>query len=167
MPKGKKGKETALNAPKFVPMPRNWPGKISNEDLFNEFAQKVRANIQSDNAYPLVSLRIRQLGFESKHDFVITVSKSLTIYQLQCYIANIQHANAVYPADIVIFNQKTKSASEKLLALTGQFTDILVHQDDLGIGIPRELVCVDPSKSLKDYFPELSAFKCEREVFQH
>jgi hypothetical protein len=158
--KGKGKGEANPYAVKFVPMPRTWPGKISNPDLFNEFAQKVRSTINANKAYPIINLRIKQLGFERYHDFIITVSKSMTIFNLQCEIARIQHGGSVHPENIIIFKGKANTPAEKLLE-NAQGT---ILQDDLSIGIPQEMICNDDTQTLIHYFPDMSTVKCDSHV---
>jgi hypothetical protein len=159
--KGKK-KDQAVAAPKFVPMPRNWPGKISNDDLFAEFAQKVRLEMEAKNEHPLVTLRIMQLGFKEFHDFLITVPKSTTIFRIQNEIAKIQHNGSIYPKDVIIFKKELDHPSQRLQKKRDK-QDVgegPTHSEDkLSIGIHNDYVCDDDKKTLKEFFPEIETFK--------
>ncbi|KAJ3318618.1 hypothetical protein HDV06_007143 [Boothiomyces sp. JEL0866] len=143
----KKKKDTIL--PKFIPMPSRWPGKISNEDLFNEFAQTVRKEISEKSENPLITLRVQQLGF-IHHDFILTLTKNATIFHLQNEIARIQHDNAVLPSDILIFKHKVQTPSENLKTMA---------QDEYSIGISKESICTDPNQTLLFYFPQIEKIK--------
>jgi hypothetical protein len=159
--KGKK-KEQAAAAPKFVPMPRNWPGKISSDDLFAEFAQKVRLEIEAKNENPLVTLRIMQLGFKDIHDFLITVPKSTTIFRIQNEIAKIQHNGSIYPKDVIIFKKELDHPAQRLQKKRDK-QDVgegpSHSEDKLSIGIHNDYICDDEKKTLQDFFPEIQTFK--------
>lgn len=139
----KKKKDSIL--PKVLPMPSKWPGKISNEDLFKEFAKSIRKEINEKNEHPLITLRIQQVGF-IHHDFIVTLSKNATIFHLQNEICRIQHGNSVLPSDILIFKHRVQTPSENLK---------LMVQDEYSIGISKDSICTDSTQSLVHYFPQI------------
>ncbi|KAI8930078.1 hypothetical protein BC831DRAFT_441245 [Entophlyctis helioformis] len=105
---GKKKKEAGYEFPvqKFEPMPRSWPGKVSDEALFASLAQEARQAIETTHALDqqFVTLRVRQVDWDF-HDLFITLPKTATVYRLQSEIAKVQHLASVYPCDVVVYKE--------------------------------------------------------------
>ncbi|KAJ1565372.1 hypothetical protein HK096_003164 [Nowakowskiella sp. JEL0078] len=92
-------------------------GKKSKSKSTESYASNKNLNLVSlptwsDNISDLVTLRVIQNGWEF-HDFLITISKSASIYMIQCEISKHQHDGAVYPSDINLFKQKPLSWQEE------------------------------------------------------
>eukprot|EP00842_Homolaphlyctis_polyrhiza_P003531 jgi/Hompol1/4179/HPOL_007006-RA len=98
----KKDGGSDLPIQKFEPMPRTWPGKMSDENLFNKFAQDVREKIDLAHVDQHVCLHVRQLDWDF-HSFFITLPKDATICQLQHEIAKVQHLGSVHPDQIIVY----------------------------------------------------------------
>ena len=111
---GKKGGKEVSGKAEFIPMATHWPGKISNEDLFAQFALQTRAQLSALAESPLVALRISQLGMKNLTDFMIVVPASISVMRLQLEIAKSQFDGSVLPSDIVIFTQNVEKSDEKI-----------------------------------------------------
>ena len=104
MGKGKKGKEIKNAAP-FVPMPKSWPGKISDPNLFESFAKQVQSKVDLAKENPLVRFKIKQHEWDF-NEMLISLPKSTTIYRLKCEVVKLLHASSISPLDILIYAQK-------------------------------------------------------------
>ncbi|KAI8913479.1 hypothetical protein EDD86DRAFT_105562 [Gorgonomyces haynaldii] len=101
MPKKGKKKDQKPNTQKpFVPMPRQWPGKQSNADLFSQFAQEMRQNLVPKEQF--VRLYVQQYQWDFNKVY-ITLPKESTLFRLQMEIAKLLHGNAVAPQSIVVY----------------------------------------------------------------
>ncbi|KAI8898749.1 hypothetical protein BC833DRAFT_564671 [Globomyces pollinis-pini] len=162
----KRGKEKDLSEKThFVPMPKYWPGKISQDDLFSEFSIGIRNEIHRQNQNPLVTLRVIQLDFKH-HDFIITIPKSSTIFRVQCEIARIQHDGSVNQKDVIIFLQEPRTPATLIKEKKGENKEESIFSEDinsdpssLSIGIPESEVCTDILRPLTYYFPEIKSFQ--------
>ncbi|KAJ3325572.1 hypothetical protein HDV06_003342 [Boothiomyces sp. JEL0866] len=162
---GKKGKKSgsSYQAPKFVPMPTHWPGKISSEDLFNSFAQQVRKELNHQAENSNVVIRVIQIGFKY-HDCILELPKQATLFRFKSEIARLLHGNSVGIEDIIVFRKKAQTPAERLQEFLdnkefAQRLDLNTKPGELPIGISNELICEDDSKSLESYFPEMHNFK--------
>jgi hypothetical protein len=161
----KKGKKDVVQQrSKFTPMPRNWPGKISNPDLFHEFHDKVQSSIQSRLNYPMVNILVQQLGVSDGNSFLITIPKTTILFRLKCMIAEIVHDNSVLIDDIVIFKEQTKTPAEHLMVMPRDIPTVdRIRQDNLSIGIPQDLVIFNDKLPLVDCFAEVKGFRCSED----
>lgn len=184
---GKKGgKEVSAGKAEFIPMATDWPGKISNEDLFAQFSQQTRAQLSALAESPLVALRISQLGMKNFTEFMIVVPASISVMRLQLEIAKSQFDGSVLPSDIVIFTQNVEKSDEKIekrmlkrekavnsTAGTPNATSSVKNPSSgnsgtVGIehliGISKEFICIDETRTLLSYFPEMKTFRLPKEM---
>ena len=164
--KGKGSKKKAGSTLPSYPPPviyKTWPGKIADDQVFEEKVKSFRESIKQVIEKELVTLRIRQVDWKF-HDFYLVLPKSSTIHSLRTRIANYQHNKSVLPHHIVLYRIPPEK-SKYMLKNDGKEFGLSMDGDadkrDRPIwdeGFVGQL-CTNPLATLTDSFPSVKSFE--------